>query len=704
MKKRFIIILVVFQIAVFLLPASSGAQQNKVPSFKSKVLRDFKPPAHILKKSKVKSISMFLPGHKQRTTVRYIEQQGNAIIEGDISLGPVEDLGKPKKTGQVTTSRNTRRINGIGTIQSPLVVSSKASHLWPGGIVPYDGNIPSQIQSAVNTAIGFFNANTNLQFVQRTKEKDHIKFVVDNKIAGSGLSHVGRKGGRQKIKLISSAGSGTVIHEIAHAIGVWHEQSRLDRDSFVQVLRENIQSGQGHNFDKHNKAIIPTSYDFNSVMHYSPNAFGKVDPSTGRRLPTLRSLVVGQPIAPSGTLSPSDIAGINDIYPPNNCGVAPILFEHDNMRGKRLPLNFSYYDLRSNTAKFGDKASSVCVPMGWDVTLFEHSNFRGRQLRLTGPIRIDDLKKNSPDGKNWGDKISSVRVSGVLANPAPTACAASPVVYEHDTFRGRNLLVRKDIVSLHTNKMGDKVSSVCVPAGWSLELFEHKSYRGHVMRVDGPISLTDLKRGSPDNNNWGDMFSSIRVMGPGANALPSACANSPILFQHDNFRGVQFNITNDARDLHQHKFGDKASSLCLPRGWRMTLFAHKDFRGSSLTLTGPTRNSDLKRNKPNGQNWGDRVSSVRIVPPSGTPQFSCTTPTLFEHDRFRGKNFTVTRDHNSLHGYKWGDKTSSICVPANWSIEVFEHTNRGGRRLPLTGPTLAEDLHRAAPDGRVMGR
>ena len=73
--------------------------------------------------------------------------------------------------------------------------------------------------------------------------------------------------------------TGIVIHELMHATGFWHEQSRADRDRYITINFKNIQSGMEFNFLKYDLNKIDhlgAKYDTCSVMHYGSTAFAKV--------------------------------------------------------------------------------------------------------------------------------------------------------------------------------------------------------------------------------------------------------------------------------------------------------------------------------------------------------------------------------------------------------------------------------------------
>ena len=82
-------------------------------------------------------------------------------------------------------------------------------------------------------------------------------------------STVGRQGGRQDISIGNGCErKGTILHEMMHTIGFIHEQSRPDRDKYVNVFYDNIKPGEISNssyqstsfFVFFNSPLFPTAH------------------------------------------------------------------------------------------------------------------------------------------------------------------------------------------------------------------------------------------------------------------------------------------------------------------------------------------------------------------------------------------------------------------------------------------------------------
>lgn len=68
----------------------------------------------------------------------------------------------------------------------------------------------------------------------------------------------------------------SIFFLLGHALGFLHEQSRPDRDNYVEIKFENIQSGKEGNFRKSSSVnSLGTPYDYGSIMHYGARYFSK---------------------------------------------------------------------------------------------------------------------------------------------------------------------------------------------------------------------------------------------------------------------------------------------------------------------------------------------------------------------------------------------------------------------------------------------
>ncbi|XP_070821039.1 low choriolytic enzyme-like isoform X1 [Chaetodon trifascialis] len=186
--------------------------------------------------------------------------------------------------------------------------------LWPKAT---DGNVyvPYRISSQYsqrerNTIIQGLRSFAVSTCIRFTPLNGQIDFVDIQSRSGC-YSFVGRRGRGQTVSL-SRQGcvfQQVIQHELLHALGFNHEQTRSDRDQHVRILFQNIIPGMEGNFRKIRTRNLGTPYDYNSVMHYGRFAFSRNREPTIVPIPN-SNVAIGR----ASQMSPTDILRVNRLY------------------------------------------------------------------------------------------------------------------------------------------------------------------------------------------------------------------------------------------------------------------------------------------------------------------------------------------------------------------------------------------------------
>jgi hypothetical protein len=254
----------------------------------------------------------FQVGRYQGRLVQYRVVNGRAILEGDIVLGDPETLDPH------LTASQTQGVKGRVVVPESLGVALQSS-LWPkvGGVAQVPYIITTDTTTGISAAISAFNATFSgvIQFVARGSQTNYVNFNFDTfSPYGVCESSVGMVGNEQSVGGSVYCTTATVMHELGHVVGLWHEQSRSDRNSYVVLNTANIDRPYQPNFDPVTfNAVDIGFYDYSSIMHYA--AFG----FSVNGFPTLESTpVAGIPLSNTNGYSTGDIDGVKRLY-----GVAP---------------------------------------------------------------------------------------------------------------------------------------------------------------------------------------------------------------------------------------------------------------------------------------------------------------------------------------------------------------------------------------------
>lgn len=244
-------------------------------------------------------------------TVRYQDTGRFGLFEGDILVIPAQS-GIAKFEARTTDG---------------VVIDG---FRWPAKTLHYRfDSVTQAVKDMVRAATQHITDSTGVVFIELPAQVDagtpyHVR-VQDDDFAC--YSYVGRlkpffSDNHQALNVVPQCGFGATVHEFLHALGMYHEQSREDRDDHVTILFQNIESGKEHNFGKAvDDASDIAEYSYGSIMHYSRYAFSK------NGLPTIESKPPGSTLGQRDGMSESDIKSINDAYSTSEGAIIPtILF------------------------------------------------------------------------------------------------------------------------------------------------------------------------------------------------------------------------------------------------------------------------------------------------------------------------------------------------------------------------------------------
>uniref|UniRef100_A0A8C5QX77 Metalloendopeptidase n=1 Tax=Leptobrachium leishanense TaxID=445787 RepID=A0A8C5QX77_9ANUR len=182
------------------------------------------------------------------------------------------------------------------------------------GIVRVPYTLSPEYSKFIAHVLQDFSTLTCVHLVERSKEKDYL-----NISSGSGCwSYIGKAGGAQYLSLMKTGcmARGVIQHEIQHALGFYHEQSRSDRDDYIDIKWEYIEEGDWSNFEKLDTENMGLSYDYSSVMHYGKYAYT----NTSGKMTLLPKPDPTVEIGQRYGLSSLDIARVSKLY---KCSESP---------------------------------------------------------------------------------------------------------------------------------------------------------------------------------------------------------------------------------------------------------------------------------------------------------------------------------------------------------------------------------------------
>ena len=300
---------------------------------------------------------------------------------------------------------------------------------------------------------------------------------------------------------------GTFQHEFMHALGIFHEQSRPDRDTYVFINLTDVAPGTEGNFNKYDFDLVSIEdvpYDYESVMHYSATGFVQTPGGTSidPYIPYF-SQVIGQ----RKDFSRNDVAKINRMYQcagplldsfscdfteENICGFVNQPIDDPEMAERENRLDWKQFDVKKNTI-VGDISANKLDPSNGelrdeqlDFPNYDHSNGLegyGRYMMLNGSAfaDVDNSGRVGILESRRFDTRSNVQCLEVWTNVAGSSSELYIQLWEADNVYGEVV----GSMPLEEFKLGD------TDGNWKINRWTVNAPEMFKILVKGKLGLND---------------------------------------------------------------------------------------------------------------------------------------------------------------------------------------------------------------------